>query len=803
MKSTLWRFAIMLLLVFLVLSCLFPATQSKNIQTIESKAIEGWSEEVLLSNLTDGTWGEQPDIATHGEVVHVVYENPLLYRRSSDGGQSWTDEKRITYIQPYTENPKIAVKENTLHLVYEVGLAEIYYKRSLDNGDTWESDVLLSDDDGMMSGNAQIAISGNNVHVVWQDEKDYGWWDQCEIYYKRSIDNGSVWDDGLGNTSTVRRLTFDAADSATPIIAVDGNTIHVVWADSRSGNYEAWYMRSENNGESWTEPKNITPLDGIVSDAESIVVDGEKVYVVGDDVKWINGHYRSFRIWLLKSEDNGKIWSYSALIDYSTLDYFCTEPWIAVDKNKLFLIWGDNQSSSADIYYKHSTDYGKTWSEHIRVTYSGKVGGGRITLGGKNNMLHLVWQDKRTGVVEVFYKRSPRFAANITLTTEPNILTADGFSTSTIIATVLNKTGSPIQGLTVNFNIESGSGTLLQSSNLTDSNGCATTTFVAGTIMGNVVINVSVDNIWNTTIISLIPGPIAKIEITPGIVDLYVGENQTFTVTGYDAFGNINTSWTPYWHVDGNIGIINTAGFFTATKKGMGAVNCSDNVTGVYNISVVNVLNSKPVLETIGNQTVYEGQLFELQINVTDLDGDTLAFSDNSSLFDINSTTGLISFTPSYNSAGTYFINVTVTDGEELVWRAFKLTIINVNRAPTAIIFSPTDNAEFTTKDSILFDATDSYDPDNDNLTYTWTSSIDRNIGSTASFSKKLSKGTHTITLAVDDGNGGTDTAQIIVTVSKPSEPSGGFIPGFETASPLAFICILAIIIILLRKRKT
>lgn len=123
--------------------------------------------------------------------------------------------------------------------------------------------------------------------------------------------------------------------------------------------------------------------------------------------------------------------------------------------------------------------------------------------------------------------------------------------------------------------------------------------------------------------------------------------------------------------------------------------------------------------------------------------------------------------------------------------------VINVNRKPTAIISSPADNEKFSTEDNIFFDASDSSDMDNNSLTYNWTSNIDGNIGDTATFSKKLSSGTHTITLTIDDGNGGVDTKQITITVNNPSEKKG-LIPGFEILSLLSALSIC----ILLLKRK-
>ncbi|MCG2825435.1 MAG: peptidylprolyl isomerase [Thermoplasmatales archaeon] len=105
-----------------------------------------------------------------------------------------------------------------------------------------------------------------------------------------------------------------------------------------------------------------------------------------------------------------------------------------------------------------------------------------------------------------------------------------------------------------------------------------------------------------------------------------------------------------------------------------------------------------------------------------------------------------------------------------------------INQRPTAVISSPSNNAEFTTKDNIFFDAAGSYDPDNDSLFYIWVSSIDGNIGNTKSFSRELSQGTHTITLTVDDGNGGVDTVQTTLIVQNITSDSTNRISTIETS---------------------
>ncbi|MBU4467094.1 tandem-95 repeat protein, partial [Patescibacteria group bacterium] len=74
--------------------------------------------------------------------------------------------------------------------------------------------------------------------------------------------------------------------------------------------------------------------------------------------------------------------------------------------------------------------------------------------------------------------------------------------------------------------------------------------------------------------------------------------------------------------------------------------------------------NRAPVIDSIGNQTATEDLEFNLTINASDPDEDTLTFSDNTSLFDINPSTGIISFTPNASHVGVYQIQINATDDD-------------------------------------------------------------------------------------------------------------------------------------------
>ncbi|MCG8698448.1 MAG: glycoside hydrolase family 9 protein [Bacteroidales bacterium] len=90
----------------------------------------------------------------------------------------------------------------------------------------------------------------------------------------------------------------------------------------------------------------------------------------------------------------------------------------------------------------------------------------------------------------------------------------------------------------------------------------------------------------------------------------------------------------------------------------------------------------------------------------------------------------------------------------------------------------------------VSFDASASSDPNNDPLTYLW------NFGD-GSTSTAMSPehtyqgiGSYTATLTVDDGNGNTDTDEVVITVNDPNgQPRANFVYSPETGCPPVEIC--------------
>ena len=82
------------------------------------------------------------------------------------------------------------------------------------------------------------------------------------------------------------------------------------------------------------------------------------------------------------------------------------------------------------------------------------------------------------------------------------------------------------------------------------------------------------------------PGPVHVIKITPPEIEIAAGEETSFAAAAYDTNGN-EVEFTPNWTVEGGIGTVTQEGVFRALKTGSGSVAAqTEGVTGVARITV-------------------------------------------------------------------------------------------------------------------------------------------------------------------------------------------------------------------------
>ena len=352
-----------------------------------------WSTKKRLTNNEGGSGS--PAIAVDGSNVYVVWcddtpGNPELYfKKSVDGGITWTAGKRITHNAGNSMFPAIAVNGSNIYVVWEdstPGNKEIYFKRSDDGGVTWAVGKRLSYREGQSMA-PDIALNGSNIYVVWYDDRNLV--RNRGIYFKRSDDGGITW-------TAHERLTNNVGDSSLPAMAVEGSNIYIVWYYhiSGTGYSDIYFKRSDNGGITWTADERLTNNIGDFS-YPTIAVDGLNVYLIWHD-------NTSAEIYFKRSDDGGITWTVEERLTHNS--GFSVRPAIAVHGSNIYIVWEDSSSGNQEIYFKNSDDRGVTWTAGKRLTNNiSSSYAPDIAADGSN--VYVVWEDNRGGDYEIYFKK--------------------------------------------------------------------------------------------------------------------------------------------------------------------------------------------------------------------------------------------------------------------------------------------------------------------------------------------------------------------------------------------------------------
>jgi hypothetical protein len=356
-----------------------------------------WTTAKRLTWTSENSYSPAIAVDSNGHIHLVWYDGAdnreeIYYRRSEDGGTTWSAAKRLTWTKFASCSPAIAIdSSNAIHVVWfdtPIGDIEIYYTRSTDGGTTWSAAKRLTWTSGVSYVPAIAIDSNDTIHIVWQDDTPGTY----EIYYKRSKDGGTTW-------SAAKRLTWTTGTSHYPAIAIDSiDTIHLVWYDTTPGNAEIYYKSSADKGLTWSAAQRITWTSGD-SDCPVIAIDlNDAIHVV-----WNRSTPDYDEIYYKSSADRGVTWSVAKRLTWTS--GLSGYPAIAIDaSNAIHVVWEDSTPGNMEIYYKTSSDGGTTWSAAQRITWTSGDSRCPVMAIDAINTIHVVWYDDTPGNNEIYYK---------------------------------------------------------------------------------------------------------------------------------------------------------------------------------------------------------------------------------------------------------------------------------------------------------------------------------------------------------------------------------------------------------------
>jgi len=359
-------------------------------------ALADWSAVRRITWTSGGSYYPALAIDASG-YLHVAWHDDtpgnyqLYYKRSTDGGTSWSANQRLTWTSNDSFTPDIAADSlGGVHVVwndYSSGNAEVYYKRSTDGGASWLPSQRLTWTSTADEFPA-IAVDGvDRIHVIWDDYAP----GYSDIYYRRSLTGGSSW-------AAAQRLTWTSSWSSGPAIAcTPSGHLHVVWYDYTPGNDEIYYIAGSNGGTTWSSPRRLTWNSGS-SDYPAIAAHASGLL----HVVWWDKTPGPAEIYYKNSPDGGASWTSTKRLTWTPGASY--RPAIKLGfSGQLHLVWDDLSVSNGEIFYKKSTDEGATWGSTQRRTWNSGLSNSPAIAFDSSGDLHVVWSDETPGNYEIYY----------------------------------------------------------------------------------------------------------------------------------------------------------------------------------------------------------------------------------------------------------------------------------------------------------------------------------------------------------------------------------------------------------------
>ena len=355
-----------------------------------------------------------------GEVHVAWFDTRVHYRRSIDDGRTWLSEIVLTGDVANSQHVAIAASGKYVYVVWHELHAKprIVFRRSADGGVTWEPPQFLTAPD-IHSAHPSIAAAGSRVHVTWFDGR-HG---LSEIYTRHSVDAGASW-------KAEQRLSHSDAESWVATIESAGDDVLVVWVDYADGNEEEYLRRSIDGGETWQPAVRLT-TDDADSWAPSLVLSGNLALV-----SWFDRRDAG----VSDADVEAKLNEAMRLVGLSPEPTPPRDPriyyhplfaarlqakqralaeavpgWIASggDPKKLDAVVHDLErllrewAFGWEIYLKRSTDRGVTFSPDLRLTRAAGASQ-RPSLAIRGEHVSVVWFDDRDhdGTFDVYMKDS-------------------------------------------------------------------------------------------------------------------------------------------------------------------------------------------------------------------------------------------------------------------------------------------------------------------------------------------------------------------------------------------------------------
>ncbi len=347
------RFAVGIIIITSILVITFSDSKSANALYIETRR---------------GPWPEQM-IASENNVYILLQDRlgNLFFKRSIDNGATFERMLKIGTNSVTMYQPTMAVSSNHVYVAWDhyADSSAIFFRTSIDNGASFGDIIILNNNTGG-SKLGQLIASDNYVYVTWTNYSSNG-----QIFFARSTDNGKTFEDPVILSNADR-------SSVGPNMVISGSDVYVVWfqdvlcagIEPPDPNCQSKivFRKSSDNGKTFGDAMTI-PINGTMfiggypQQSPAIAAAGNNVYISWLDISQTKKIKSD--ILLVKSEDNtvGNVISLAK----GEIPTFDKQPHMIASGENVYVFWqAFDEEGKVGVVFVKSVDSGSTF-EKVRI----------------------------------------------------------------------------------------------------------------------------------------------------------------------------------------------------------------------------------------------------------------------------------------------------------------------------------------------------------------------------------------------------------------------------------------------------
>lgn len=281
----------------------------------------------------------------------------IQVRRTIDGGKTWSAvAQRATGVTSWATSG--LGQQVDLAYVRRIVASDgsvtwrLLYRRSTDGGATWSASVALTSAASKVADVDITRGSGGQVVVVWTGLTT------GKLYTRRSVDGGVTFGGAryvttTGNWEPGRTITY----RADPRIAVGTGVMYVAYTSKAD---TIVIRRSTNGGSTWSAATLVTTAG---SPDYSLIADGTRA-IIG----YTSTFTGPMKAVVRRTVDKGATWSTGKSVVTLAAGEFSARPAFAYRAGVLAVTLKYGTPGASPVWHRQSTDFGATWSARSRVS---------------------------------------------------------------------------------------------------------------------------------------------------------------------------------------------------------------------------------------------------------------------------------------------------------------------------------------------------------------------------------------------------------------------------------------------------